>query len=249
MMGANLEDGMYFIPVVVSDGRTMADKAGKPSLVFDCVFNSKLKSRVTKDFEFRTFLTEIATPNIASKGVLEPRTVSIPTAVPAAKPLIQEISSFDTTPAPPTTTPKGILKSSSQNETPPTFPASSGQREMPKWSAEVDNSGVVIVIVTPKLTHVRFPTGAQTKTSFNSPQASPILDIEARRIIFILPNIYELDLRLNSAAGKLNAVKGEIEEETTIRKGDSGRGLDPDGAIAEWRVDKGGVVVKVPWGK
>lgn len=25
-MGADLEDGMYFIPVVVSDGRTMADK-------------------------------------------------------------------------------------------------------------------------------------------------------------------------------------------------------------------------------
>ncbi|KAG8931955.1 hypothetical protein FRC00_000482 [Tulasnella sp. 408] len=110
---------------------------------------------------------------------------------------------------------------------------------MPKWSAEVDNSGVVIVIITPKL----------TKTSFNSPQTSPILDIEPYRIIFILPNVYEMDLRLNSAAGKLNAVKGKIEEETTVRKSDSGRGLDPDGAIAEWRVDKGVVVAKVPWGK
>ncbi|KAG8914545.1 hypothetical protein FRC00_012595, partial [Tulasnella sp. 408] len=148
-----------------------------------------------------------------------------------------EISSFDTTPAPPPTTPKGILKSSPQNETPAISPASSGQREMPKWSAEVDNSGVVIVIITPKL----------TKTCYNSAQASPTLDVEPCRIIFILPNVYELDLRLNSAAGKLSAIKGKIEEVTTVGKGDGGRGLDPDAAIAEWRVDKGIVVIKVPW--
>ncbi|KIO32120.1 hypothetical protein M407DRAFT_18931 [Tulasnella calospora MUT 4182] len=253
MMGADMDDGMYFIPVIVSDGKTTMDKAGKPSLVFDCVFNSNLKGRATKDFEFRIFLTEIAlervedksrltlsreiaTPNIASKGALEPRTVSIPTAVPSPKPLIQEISA---TPTPPTTTPKGILKPSSQKGTLPAAATSAGQREVPKWSAEVDNSGVVVVIITPKF----------TKTCFNSPQTSPTLDVEPCRIIFILPNIYELDLRLNPAAGKLSAVKGKVDENTPVGQGGSGRALDPDGAIAEWRVDKGVVVVKIPWGK
>src|ERR1700732_2167128 len=71
--------------------------AGKRSLVFDAVFNSSLKSRTLKDPEFKTFLIELAfqrveaqtssaillsrqigTPNIASKGKLEPRTVQIP---------------------------------------------------------------------------------------------------------------------------------------------------------------------------
>ncbi|KAG8896923.1 hypothetical protein FRC01_011560, partial [Tulasnella sp. 417] len=221
MMGADLDDGMYFIPVVVGDGKTTVDK-------------------------------EIATPNIASKGVLEPRTVSIPTAVPAPKPLIQEIPSFDAAASAPTIPPKGILKPSSRNETPPAALASATQRETPKWSAEVDNSGVIVVLITPKLvrsrypmfpghakTYLRFLTGVKTRTSFQSPQTTPILDIEPHRIIFILPNVYELDLRLNSAAGKLSAVKGKLDENAIAGSSvGGGRGLDPDGAIAEWRVDK-----------
>lgn len=253
MTGADLDEGLYFIPVVVSDGRTATDKAGKPSLVFDCVFNSKLKSRATKDFEFRTFLTEIAlervedksgltlsreiaTPNIASKGALEPRTVSIPTALPAPKPLIQEVSSSDAPSTPRTTTPKGILKSSSQAEVIPAV----ATPEQPKWSAEVDNTGIVVVIITPKL----------NKASFSSPQSSPTLDVEPRRLIFTLSHAYELDLRLNSATGKLSAVKGKLDEDMTSGKGvEGGKSLDPDEAVAEWRVDKGAVVVKVPWNK
>ena len=30
--------------------------AGKPSLVFDCVFSSKIKSKTTKDKEFKTYI-------------------------------------------------------------------------------------------------------------------------------------------------------------------------------------------------
>lgn len=59
MAGGDLDDtisGRYYVPVVVSEPRTVTDKAGKPSLVFDCVFSASLKSRCMKDKEFRLYL-------------------------------------------------------------------------------------------------------------------------------------------------------------------------------------------------
>ncbi|RDB23507.1 PIH1 domain-containing protein 1 [Hypsizygus marmoreus] len=97
----NNPDGWY-IPVIVSDGREDKDKAGKPSLVFDCIYNKSVKSRTLTDPEFKLFIIELAlqrleaqtsfvlsrqigTPNIASKGKLAPRTVFIPSFLaPAA---------------------------------------------------------------------------------------------------------------------------------------------------------------------
>ncbi|KAI0776787.1 pre-RNA processing PIH1/Nop17-domain-containing protein [Trametes elegans] len=88
----------YFVPLVVSEPRQDKDKAGKPSVVFDCIFSSSLKSRTLRSPEFKTFLIELAlqrieshwgvqlsrqigTPNIASKGKLAPRSVLVPTAL------------------------------------------------------------------------------------------------------------------------------------------------------------------------
>ncbi|KZT23056.1 hypothetical protein NEOLEDRAFT_1070187 [Neolentinus lepideus HHB14362 ss-1] len=96
----------YFVPVVVSDPREVLDKAGKPSVVFDAVFNAALKPKSAKSLEFKAFLIELAlqrieaqsspstlsstsqpalllsrqfgTPNIKAKGELKPRTVLIP---------------------------------------------------------------------------------------------------------------------------------------------------------------------------
>ncbi|KAI0324895.1 hypothetical protein GY45DRAFT_318408 [Cubamyces sp. BRFM 1775] len=95
----------WFVPVIVSEPRQDKDKAGKPSVVFDCIFNSSLKSRSLRSPEFKTFLIElsfqrieaqwglqlsrqIGTPNIASKGKLPPRSVLVPTALlaPALSP-------------------------------------------------------------------------------------------------------------------------------------------------------------------
>ncbi|KAF8627597.1 hypothetical protein AX17_006169 [Amanita inopinata Kibby_2008] len=92
-----LADG-WFVPVVVSEGRQDTDKAGKPSLVFDCVYNSSIKTRSLADPEFKIFLIELALqrveaqtslvlsrqigmPNITSKGKLTPRTVRIPSEI------------------------------------------------------------------------------------------------------------------------------------------------------------------------
>ncbi|KAL1937432.1 hypothetical protein VTO73DRAFT_13768, partial [Trametes versicolor] len=132
----------WYVPVIVPEPRADTDKAGKPSVVFDCIFSASLKSRALRSPEFKTFLVELAfqrietqygvqlsrqigTPNIAAKGKLAPRTVSVPTALLApapslsapspsplsvdappskpGKPLIEEVS----VPAPAA---KGILK-------------------------------------------------------------------------------------------------------------------------------------------
>ncbi|EJD04912.1 uncharacterized protein FOMMEDRAFT_105099 [Fomitiporia mediterranea MF3/22] len=111
--------GAYYVPVVVSEPREDVDKSGKPSIVFDCVFSASLKLRCIKDREFKLYLIELAlehveekahftlsrqigTPNIVSKGKLEPRTVLMPRTLvdpngvakgPAsrASPLVQEL--------------------------------------------------------------------------------------------------------------------------------------------------------------
>ncbi|KAJ3553047.1 hypothetical protein NM688_g3826 [Phlebia brevispora] len=90
----NTEKG-WFVPVIVSEPRSDADKAGKLSVVFDCVYNASLKSRCLRDHAFRAFLVELGlqrieaqhslllsrqlgTPNIASKGKLQPRSALVP---------------------------------------------------------------------------------------------------------------------------------------------------------------------------
>jgi len=158
MMGEDLDDavgigeGAYYVPVVVSEPREDRDKAGKPSVVFDAVFNNTLKSRCTKDPDFKLYIIELAlehveekahialsrqigTPNIASKGKLEPRTVLIPTSLLAgsstqgkaviseSKPLIREVTeasskgSFKQSTSSGHTPSKSILKKSSAPST------------------------------------------------------------------------------------------------------------------------------------
>ncbi|KAG9007412.1 hypothetical protein FRB94_001284 [Tulasnella sp. JGI-2019a] len=240
MLGADL-DGLngpgqhaYFVPVIVSDGRPVTDKAGKPSLVFDCVFNAGLKGRVIKDVDYRTFLIElaleraedksgltlsreIATPNLLSKGDLKPRTVLIPSILPTApatsKPLIEEIKSSTPTPA------SAKIQASNQ----------------PVWSAEVEKNGVSITVQVPKLTRQLIAN----KTT---------LDVEAHRIILNVQQMYELDLRLNPTSGKLSAVSGKLKEDSpTIPTPSSTKGLDPDSAQAEWKVNEGVLGIKVRW--
>ncbi|KAJ2934740.1 hypothetical protein H1R20_g2347, partial [Candolleomyces eurysporus] len=92
------EEEEWYVPVVVSEPRLDKDKAGKQSLVVDCVYNSEVRSRTLRDPDFKIFLVElglqriegqtgltlsrnIGTPNIAAKGKLQPRTVRIPTAL------------------------------------------------------------------------------------------------------------------------------------------------------------------------
>ncbi|KAG7087489.1 hypothetical protein E1B28_013451 [Marasmius oreades] len=175
-------DDDYFVPVVVSDGRIDTDRAGRPSLVFDCVFHKSVKTRTLVDHDFKVFIVELAlqrieaqtglvlsrelgTPNIASKGKLEPRSVSLPSFLaqnvvlnaPSSgvtnKPLIEEIPS----PAPTTSKsasdqsakPKGILKKNLVAE------ASTERRlseQLPlDWSWAFQNDQIRISISVPHL--------------------------------------------------------------------------------------------------
>ncbi|KAI0063296.1 hypothetical protein BV25DRAFT_1802318 [Artomyces pyxidatus] len=227
----------WFVPVIVSDGRQDADKAGKPSLVFDSIFHSSLKSRALKNPEFKTFLIELAlqrieaqsslqlsrtlgTPNIASKGPLPPRTVSIPTTlfpaghaqhVAPAKKLIEEVQ-----PAPP----KSILKSEAPLET-------------PAWTWAHDGARIQLTIQVPKLTRADLP--------------SAVLDLEPRRITLHVPRLYALDVDLDlpdAALAKALALEGAgphgTEQGLMLKRA---RDLDVDGARAEWRVAEGRLVL------
>ncbi|KAF9451321.1 hypothetical protein P691DRAFT_808071 [Macrolepiota fuliginosa MF-IS2] len=96
------DDQTFYVPVVISQPKQELDKVGNPSLVFDCVYNSSVRSRSLKDPNFKIFLVELAlqrieaqtslvlsrqigTPNIAAKGKLEPRRVWVPAWLVAGK--------------------------------------------------------------------------------------------------------------------------------------------------------------------
>ncbi|KAI0744676.1 pre-RNA processing PIH1/Nop17-domain-containing protein [Earliella scabrosa] len=254
----------WFVPVIVFDPRLDTDKAGKPSAVFDCVFNSSLKSRSLRSPEFKTYLIELAfqrieaqyglllsrqigTPNIASKGKLKPRSVLVPTSLhkpahsestsPAAqsrKPLIEELPANTKAPAPP----KGILKKN-QPSTAPTSPSSAPPSPSP--SARV-----------PELSWSRTDDG-RLRIALSVPHltrdgiASTTLDLEPRRLIFTSPLSYCLDLDLSrpdteiqkSLSARAGSEKS-VQHALTLKRE---REFDVDGARAEWRIAEGQLVI------
>lgn len=50
------EEEEWYVPVVVSEPRVENDKAGKPSLVVDCVYHSEVRKRTLRDPGFKVFL-------------------------------------------------------------------------------------------------------------------------------------------------------------------------------------------------
>ncbi|KAJ3856065.1 pre-RNA processing PIH1/Nop17-domain-containing protein [Lentinula lateritia] len=224
MNGDELDKGnldAWFVPVIVSEGRFDTDKAGKPSLVFDCVFHNSIKSRTLRDPEFKVFIIElsiqrieaqtqlvlsrqIGTPNIAAKGKLQPRTVSIPSLLARAeakaaetrnlerksrsmqKPLIQEIMT--------------------QDASDPI--AQAGLEIDVTWSwYRTDDDRLQIQIEVPPV--------YQEKTIISRSN----LDIEPRRLIFSIPDYFVLDLNLSLSDAELVAYfRQKSKEDSTINK-------------------------------
>jgi len=201
--------------------------AGKPSLVFDAVFNSSLKGRALKDSEFKIFLIELAfqrleaetsillsrqisSPNISSKGKLEQRTVRVPATIspnhdPPKKNLIQEVTSANNT--------RGILKST------PSSPP-----EEPFWTWSKSDQCILIRISVPKLRRDLI--------------ASSTLDLEPRRILLHVPSTYSLDVNLDLPDAQLQLQNSDSA--LTLKRM---RDLDVDNAKAEWLVADGFLVV------
>ncbi|KAK7039143.1 hypothetical protein VNI00_010047 [Paramarasmius palmivorus] len=176
--GANGSDE-YFVPVVVSEGRQDTDK--ELSLQRIEAQTGLLLSR------------NIGTPNIAAKGKLEPRTVSIPSFLAskssseashvAKKPLIEEITPAESEAV---KKPKGILKTTQQPS--PVAPRPSQIQQIPlQWSWSKQNDQIQIVISVPKLD--------------NSVISKATFDIEPRRFILSIPNYptLDVDLRISDA--------------------------------------------------
>jgi len=227
-------DGWY-VPVVVSEGRQDTDKAGKPSLVFDAVFNSSLKSRTLRDAEFKVFLIELAiqrieaetsihlsrqisSPNILSKGQVAERTVRIPTVMSTddapKKNLIQEITSVNESKQP---IPKGILKSAPSDRLSPSL-------EEPSWTWSESDQRIVITIKVPKLTRDLIP--------------SSTLDLESRRLLLHVPSLYSLDVNLDLP----DELLGISNSALTLKRM---RDFNIDGAKADWRIAEGAIVASV----
>ncbi|KAF5357536.1 hypothetical protein D9757_013070 [Collybiopsis confluens] len=258
---------------VVANRWSLLSFPGKPCLVFDCIFNTtSVKSRVLRDPEFKLFIIElslqrieeqtqlvlsrqIGTPNIAAKGKLQPRTVSIPPILapkisepaefdesknhvgPTKKPLIQEIVTQDH-PNSLTKTPKGILKSSSKEAT-----------QVPAWSWSRIENGLLQI-------EIRVPALEKSVISLCS------LDIEPRRLILTIPNHPLLDLNLSLSDAELVARSGKGSTTTITDLGSSEgksdnstvdkllalkrqRPFDVEGAIAQWIMADNKLLVSV----
>ncbi|EIW56569.1 uncharacterized protein TRAVEDRAFT_59602 [Trametes versicolor FP-101664 SS1] len=255
----------WYVPVIVPEPRADTDKAGKPSVVFDCIFSASLKPRALRSPEFKTFLVELAfqrietqygvqlsrqigTPNIAAKGKLAPRTVSVPTALLAPAPSLASASSPLSVDAPPSKPGKPLIE-----EVSVPAPAAKGILKAPpsgirkanavvpslSWT-KTDDGRLRIALSVPHLTHASIP--------------HTTLDLEPRRILFSAPSpapasSVQLDLDLSLPDAEIErafaAAAGEDWAETRRAalglKGE--RPLDVDGARAEWRVGEGLLVI------
>ncbi|KAJ7141831.1 pre-RNA processing PIH1/Nop17-domain-containing protein [Mycena crocata] len=230
----------WFVPVVVSEAKQDKDKAGNPSLVFDCIYHSSIRSRTVRDATFKAFIQgasrieaqsalvlsrQISTPNIASKGKLLPRTVLIPSSFlpPSStpkKPLIEEVPPSDVAHNANESRPaKGILKPS-----PITPPTATAPPTNPTWSWSKSASGSIeIAIVIPLLTRELV---AQTT-----------LDLEERRLVVCVPARPPLDIDFGMSDAEIVARSGGAHDAALRLKRE--RALDVDRATAEWRVEDG----------
>ncbi|KZT68106.1 hypothetical protein DAEQUDRAFT_745894 [Daedalea quercina L-15889] len=254
----------WFVPIVVSEPREDIDKAGKPSIVFDSIYHSSLKSRALKDTAFKTFLIELAfqrieasyavplarqigTPNIKAKGGLSPRTVQIPTSLfpaghpalvssakPQGKKLVEELAS-------PAARPKGILKKSSGSTDPP------AQNDSPGATQASPSVGKM-----PELTWSKNALTEGLQINLSVPElthahvSSATLDVEPRRLILSIPPLYALDLNLDLPDAQirdgLQLSRSSADQVLMLKRQ---RDLDVDSARAEWRVAEGRLVVHV----
>ncbi|KAJ7058273.1 pre-RNA processing PIH1/Nop17-domain-containing protein [Mycena amicta] len=228
MRGEDASSDAWFVPVVVSEAREDTDKAGKSCLVFDCIFNSVVRSLSLRDPLFKTFIQElslqrveaqtslvlsreIATPNIASKGKLLPRTAVIPSVLPPPNGLlIEEIKESSVAVS---QTPKGILKSSPVQIAPAKLTWS--------WSIMPESGTIEISVSVPLLTRTLIP-----RTT---------IDIEARRIILSVPTTppLNLDINLGVSDAEICATTPGARAALKLKRE---RALNVDVAQVEWRV-------------
>ncbi|KAF8169812.1 pre-RNA processing PIH1/Nop17-domain-containing protein [Pholiota molesta] len=244
--------GLY-IPAVVSPAREDKDKAGNPSLVFDCIYNTTIKARTLHNPEFKTFLIELSiqrieaqaglilsrdirTPNISSKGKLGPRTVEVPPHKTKIQPPSMEVN-----------LPKQSLDPSASS-TDGDDVLSPLRREdastLDCWTKD-DNGKLRIEIQLPGLTSALVEAAA--------------LDIEPRKLLMVIPKYGSINIDLDRSDAEISSqiqslskstpdesVGNRRDEETMrILRLKRERDFDVEAAEAEWKVGTGVVVIQL----
>ncbi|CAE6534778.1 unnamed protein product [Rhizoctonia solani] len=156
------------LPLILSERRDGADKAGQPCMIFDVIFNPTICSKAAKDAKLRgtlidvalsrieektgfTLSRSIATPNIKSKEAIPPRTARIPAFWASESPSTARIQELDAI-------------------------------AVPSWSWSPTREGCRIVVQVPDLTKAL--------------HKSSTLDLESRRLVFTAGSRYHLDTPL-----------------------------------------------------
>ncbi|OBZ74990.1 PIH1 domain-containing protein 1 [Grifola frondosa] len=273
MLGEDLDadaagDG-WFVPVVVSEPRQDTDKAGKPSVVFDCIYNSSLKSRALKDAEFKTFL--IVSLIVASQFALTfhlALSLLIRARLPAdrstvLRPTLRQIGT-------PNIPSKGKLYPRTAlipialypEEHPERVAANKEKKplieevDVPSTRADSPKNtqkprGILKKpgpLVTPPFSWSK--SGDGLRITFAVPKLTHELiktssiDIEPHRLIISVPSLYLLDLDLDAPDAqileKLAPDEVSAQQALTLKRQ---RELNVDGAQAEWRVAEGMLIV------
>ncbi|KAI0688502.1 pre-RNA processing PIH1/Nop17-domain-containing protein [Cytidiella melzeri] len=254
--------GAWFVPVIVSEPRTDVDKAGKPSIVFDCVYNSSLKSRCLREPNFRAFLTELGlqrieaqhsvalsrhlgTPNIASKGKLFPRTALVPLRLyPEAHPLREQVTKQKASliqeiepQAPPATIHEKSTESKPKGilknlTQDPRSQTPESDDVKPRFAWAKEGDRIAIKVHAPNVTRVQ----VQNAT----------LDVEPRRVILHVPPHYTLDIDLSLSDAQIAATfGGTSSSEDSVLMLKRQREFDVEGAKAEWSIQQGRLTVFV----
>ncbi|KAH9837934.1 uncharacterized protein C8Q71DRAFT_755284 [Rhodofomes roseus] len=244
----------------------IVDRTGKPSIVFDCIYHSSLKSRALKDPAFKTFLIELAfqrieasyavplarqigTPNIKAKGTLAPRTVQIPASLfPAGHPARAEAKSkkklVEVLEAPPESAPakpKGILKKGGGTaDAPVQKDAESAVRAPPPIAKSPELSWSRNALTD----GLQIILAVPELTHSHIPTAT--LDVEPRRLLLSIPPLYALDLDLDLSDTQIRDVprlsSPSVDQALMLKRQ---RDLDVGNARAEWRVAEGRLIVHV----
>ncbi len=193
----------------------------------------------------------LGTPNISSKGVLEQRAVSIPSAL--FPPGYHHHASLDKSPdrnlIEEVTAPKVDDLSSHDHVRPrdSVTPHSNSALETPSWTWGQEDGKIRITIRVPKL------VGALLFRSYTLPDvhqthatiSSATLDLEPRRFTLLIPDLYALDIDLELPDEPLGKARSGVDPQGTeyIATLKQTGHLDVDQARAEWRIKERSLVI------
>ncbi|KAH7099419.1 pre-RNA processing PIH1/Nop17-domain-containing protein [Auriculariales sp. MPI-PUGE-AT-0066] len=196
--------GDYAVPLIVSDVRAVRDKAGADSLVVDVVFSPDIESWMS-DADFRRFIIELAMQKVEHRHsmVLDRNSLAYPNI--RSKGTLESRTVM--LPSSPSDRDPEMSKPLIEELEPSTNTKGKATKPVWRWTQDADSGALRIVVDVPKLTR--------------DLHARTALDLEPRRLLLRMADIYDLDAPLDGLP----------------------RPVDVERARAEWRVGAGQLVI------